>query len=165
MYVHSFSLEADLYSCAFFNSIDLDMRFGRWFLTTGVGAELFEPGWIKGCHQEFIDRAKRLFLNPIAPPPPPILSQPRGYSGGFSIANSNLLRPQGKTRAAPDTIYDEIRRYEAEEVMESGGDPLDWWKLNGSRFPTLARMARIFLAMPGKLFIVQSRIQATNLTF
>ena len=31
---------------------------------------------------------------------------------------------------------------------ESYGDPLAWWKINEIRFPTLAKLARIHLAIP-----------------
>ena len=35
---------------------------------------------------------------------------------------------------------------EARHKME----PLDWWRINVGRFPRLAKMARDFLAIPGK---------------
>jgi hypothetical protein len=31
-------------------------------------------------------------------------------------------------------------------------EPLDWWRINGGRFPRLAKMARDFLAIPGKCY-------------
>jgi hypothetical protein len=43
----------------------------------------------------------------------------------------------------------ELGRYLALPVVKgSKGEPLTWWKANGAKFPTLALMARSFLAVP-----------------
>ena len=50
-----------------------------------------------------------------------------------------------------DPIIDEIGRYVRNEApyRSTDGNAINWWKLNESLFPTLARLARIVLACPG----------------
>lgn len=42
----------------------------------------------------------------------------------------------------------EMLTYQQLVVEENIEDPLDWWKLNGDRFPCLSRLARRFLSIP-----------------
>lgn len=45
---------------------------------------------------------------------------------------------------------DEISCYLEEPPAAKGTSPLDWWKANQHTYPTLAKMARDYLAVPGK---------------
>lgn len=42
----------------------------------------------------------------------------------------------------------ELEMYLADPVLVPSGDPLSWWRANQTRYPNLARLARIFLAIP-----------------
>ena len=43
---------------------------------------------------------------------------------------------------------DEILQFRREPQMHHDSNPLNWWKVNESRFPTLAKMARCYLCVP-----------------
>ena len=45
-------------------------------------------------------------------------------------------------------IYDAFTQYFAEPIIESTRNPFEYWSENKTRFPTLAKMARKFLASP-----------------
>lgn len=50
----------------------------------------------------------------------------------------------------------EVTLYESESCIQGTEDPLLWWKVNAPRFPGLAEMAHIYLAVPGKYMSVFS---------
>ena len=41
-----------------------------------------------------------------------------------------------------------MKRYFADPAVSRNEDPLLWWRKNESRFPHIARLARLFLAVP-----------------
>ena len=46
-----------------------------------------------------------------------------------------------------DPVQDEVENYFKQEQSPRDTPPLDWWKVNGHRFPSLARLARKYLAI------------------
>lgn len=58
------------------------------------------------------------------------------------------LNPVVRGRHTASTTFPEIVQYLAEKAEDRKVDPVQWWKLNGHRFPTLARMAQDYLAVP-----------------
>ena len=46
------------------------------------------------------------------------------------------------------SIQDEVKSYLQERPIKRKDDPLSWWKVNGSRFPHLERLAKRYLAIP-----------------
>lgn len=48
-----------------------------------------------------------------------------------------------------EIVQDEIKTYLYDTAMASFSDsPLQWWKINHTRYPVLAKMARDYLAIP-----------------
>ena len=56
------------------------------------------------------------------------------------------------------TIYDR-------ETQHYSGDSLDWWKLNGERFPSLAKVARKVLAVPATSCPCERVFKRSSTTF
>ena len=50
--------------------------------------------------------------------------------------------------ASQDKCEKELSLYCSAEYIDRKEDPLAWWKRNKSHFPTLARIAREYLAIP-----------------
>ena len=46
-----------------------------------------------------------------------------------------------------DPVQDEVENYFKQEQSPRHSSPLDWWKVNGRRFPLLARLSRKYLAI------------------
>jgi hypothetical protein len=63
-----------------------------------------------------------------------------------SMFGSMGRRPEA-TRTQPTMEASETARYLCEPPVDLNTDPLHWWKLNELRFPTVARMARDYLAI------------------
>lgn len=49
---------------------------------------------------------------------------------------------------SPDSLASEAASYFAEVPVKRSTDPLDWWRINSSRFPRLAPLARRYLCIP-----------------
>ena len=56
-----------------------------------------------------------------------------------------LFGPEDK---CDTSIPTEVKRYFADPAVSRNEDPLLWWRKNESRFPHIARLARLFLAVP-----------------
>ncbi len=46
------------------------------------------------------------------------------------------------------SVENEIKRYLLEDVADRKEDPLEYWRLKGAIFPSLASMAKVYLAVP-----------------
>lgn len=53
---------------------------------------------------------------------------------------------------APTTTSSELNEYLAEPIRPTSTDPLVWWSSAEKQFPTLAAMAKDYLAVPGRIF-------------
>ncbi|KAL6547601.1 hypothetical protein OROHE_009306 [Orobanche hederae] len=64
-------------------------------------------------------------------------------------------------------IVSELERYMSEQlgVEEDDLDALDWWRLNGHRYPIISRMARDILAIPLSTVASESAFSAGGRTF
>jgi hypothetical protein len=72
-------------------------------------------------------------------------------SVGFAATNGRLGGRKIKQATSSTTIDDEYARYCAEDVLNSHhyrNRPIDWWKINTSRFPRLSVMAVDMLTIP-----------------
>ena len=56
-----------------------------------------------------------------------------------------LFGPEDK---CDTSIPTEVKRYFADPAVSRNEDPLLWWRKNESRFPHIARLSRLFLAVP-----------------
>jgi hypothetical protein len=63
----------------------------------------------------------------------------------LSDFTSDILDTVSPTKAVPKT---ELEKYLMLEEEERDTDPLEWWRLNRRRYPTLAVLARRYLAIP-----------------
>lgn len=85
-------------------------------------------------------------FSPTITPQSPI--KRTAVSKNFSFADPAVLGPGGKpTSDALATA--EVALYEAEPCISATQDPLLWWRANAARFPNLAEIARVYLAIPG----------------
>lgn len=68
-----------------------------------------------------------------------------------------------------DVCHEEIRRYEKDQGLalrerKEFNDPLKWWQMNRAKFPILAQLARVYLALPAasapseRVFSVASKV-------
>jgi hypothetical protein len=76
----------------------------------------------------------------------PLPKRPKkGEEPEFDFDNSQQA---GKLRAKAASAKDELTRFAALPEQPAGTNPLEWWKLHGSMFPTLSTLARRYLAIP-----------------
>ena len=88
-----------------------------------------------------------------APPPPAAVNPLMAFLGAPDQPTAGAAR----ATSAKDECNDELMRFVTYvdsnplPLMNENGefaDPLSWWKTNEIRFPTLAKVARIYLAIP-----------------
>ena len=124
---------------------------GAWFANTRSTAEAQarQDGTFT-AEDLFRHVAEIYFNNSVTRPSTPSLS--------FLAAACNSHVPSTPAvRSTPEEIFrEELKRYLAFEGGRGNlTDPLGWWKIHAAEFPTLARMARDFLAIPATSVSVQ----------
>lgn len=122
----------------------LDPRFKRDLFETN--SELFSEDWVNDCHQSFVDEMNTRYTTTskeAARPTAPTVLPVNPWLAAIAASVSAV-----PTQAANDH-NGELERFLVEPHALLTDDPLAWWRLNGPRFPTLSRMARNFLAIPG----------------
>jgi hypothetical protein len=129
----------------------LDPRFkARLFKNN---PDLFDISWVHGCSAAF----ETLLLTEYAGPTPSNGASGNSLTpsmGGKSALGSFLLQmdvlgPDTTQPMAHETPLEELSRYLAARCISADSDPLAWWKVEQHSFPSLAHMARDFLAIPG----------------
>ncbi|XP_073488938.1 E3 SUMO-protein ligase ZBED1-like [Aquarana catesbeiana] len=65
-------------------------------------------------------------------------------SGGSSEEEEGQLEEDIHTQ-----VRNEVQAYFAEKPLPKEGNPLNWWKGNQDKYPTLAKLAKSFLCIPG----------------
>lgn len=70
----------------------------------------------------------------------------RGPSGQ-SQSMYDILLGKDPTESMPE-IHQQLENYIVEPLCKRSTNPLDWWKNNEHRFPSVARLARQYLAIP-----------------
>ncbi|XP_060072674.1 zinc finger BED domain-containing protein 4-like [Ylistrum balloti] len=78
---------------------------------------------------------------------------------------SYMSRPRKRHTSAPDSLSVEINSYLAEENVPNSVSPLDYWKDKETCFPTLAKMALYFLAIPSSSAPVERLFSVAGKTF
>ena len=70
--------------------------------------------------------------------------------GSFSSINEamNPYFSTGARSIRPNSLSVEIDRYKSESAILYNSNPLEWWKVNEYAYPNLARLARVYLAIP-----------------
>jgi hypothetical protein len=139
----------------------LDPRY-KDQLFKGLMAKFFETAWVDACAEAMVETLTLDYADPL----PDLLMASTStngalnvdrslsqHAGGFSFANSSLLGSSKRSSPASEDCAAQLRRYLGEDLLDPQGDILQWWKANEHRFPALARMAKVYLAIPGKCFL------------
>ncbi|KAF9273875.1 hypothetical protein BGZ68_001134, partial [Mortierella alpina] len=63
------------------------------------------------------------------------------------MIKSRKLDRQNSYGSEADDRVDELTQYLQIKVVEDV-DPLEWWKVNRNKFPTVAKLARKYLTLP-----------------
>ncbi|XP_070620024.1 E3 SUMO-protein ligase ZBED1-like [Erythrolamprus reginae] len=71
----------------------------------------------------------------------------RGASSEQSQSMYDILLGKDPTESMPE-IHQQLENYIVEPLCKRSTNPLDWWKSNEHRFPSVARLARQYLAIP-----------------
>ena len=74
-------------------------------------------------------------------------SEPHAKRKQLSILDK-LLGEKGSEDASSHDVGEEIKLFFQEKLFLRKDEPLIWWKANESRFPSLALLARKYLANP-----------------
>ncbi len=84
---------------------------------------------------------------------------PQSVSGGDSTPKkthmSALAAMKEKMKTPTRREMTEAELYLQADTISTDSDPLQWWKSNQSSYPTLARFARKYLALPGSTASVE----------
>ena len=75
-----------------------------------------------------------------------------------------LLLAHNYVTSTDNGSENEVESYLRESSAALELDPLDWWKVNGLRFPRLAILARRYLCVPGTSVPSERVFSAANLT-
>lgn len=127
--------------------IVLDPRYKRAFFIEAPRDEIFSAEWVKECHEDLTTTFLVEYALPAARSQSPVKRS--GSSKVFSFGDPAVFAPAGQTTFQAPSPDAEIKKYESEPCIAGQEDPLLWWKANASRFPALAEMARVYLAIPG----------------
>uniref|UniRef100_A0A8C6Y3D1 BED-type domain-containing protein n=1 Tax=Naja naja TaxID=35670 RepID=A0A8C6Y3D1_NAJNA len=68
-------------------------------------------------------------------------------ASGQSQSMYDILLGKDPTESMPE-IHQQLENYIVEPLCKRSTNPLDWWKSNEHRFPSVARLARQYLAIP-----------------
>jgi hypothetical protein len=63
--------------------------------------------------------------------------------------SSYTAGPAKKLKTAEDQAKDEMARYKEEASLALSDDPLGWWKEHEGQYPSLSRVAKKHLSIPG----------------
>ena len=130
--------------------IVLDPRYKQAFFIKAPQDRIFQSEWVQQCHNELLDTLKNDHTSYVAPLHSPVKRSLTTKT--FSFGDPAVFAPdEGAASSAPSSPT-EVTLYESEPCIGATHDPLLWWQANAFRFPTLAEMARIYLAIPGMSF-------------
>jgi hypothetical protein len=62
----------------------------------------------------------------------------------------SALLGEASTKEMGVHLEEQLCQYLVDPPIAIDLNPLAWWKINESKFPDVAKMARVFLAIPGK---------------
>lgn len=130
----------------------LDARYNRKFFTEQPSAEFFDQNWVQDCHREFITTMRTDFATIPATLHSPVKVTAKSRRA-FTFADPRVMGDHVSSRAREDPMA-ELQEYLEERRPHPDSNPLDWWKSHAKDYPTLARMARIYLAIPGTASLI-----------
>lgn len=113
--------------------------------------EYFSDTWVTSCQESMLDRLAEDY--PAIDQAVEMGSSLVDVADEFANLMNGVLGSASSTSTPPTSATQELQIYLGEPVF--GGDPLAWWKVNGYRFPSLARLARDVLAIPGSSVSVE----------
>lgn len=137
-----------------FSDIVLDPRYNILFFTTNFGAEAFDQKWVREANAEFEETIKDFSPSSpdVDPPPPP--SPVKSRLRRFGPANSRILGERApRLQPFSNDGLQQYEEYKREERIDGGDNPFAWWRKHESKYPILARMARVYLAIPGAILL------------
>lgn len=142
------------------NQLVLDPRYFPGFFTDEdcYASQIIEKSWVDDAEESLIETMDEFADSPATqgqpPPPSPVKRKAKsGFSGKFKFADPAILgRRSEATPSQRRSHRAEWAALKEEPTIGGEEDPWEWWRKNQLRFPTLARMARVYLAIPGKLF-------------
>uniref|UniRef100_A0A8C9WTI1 HAT C-terminal dimerisation domain-containing protein n=1 Tax=Sander lucioperca TaxID=283035 RepID=A0A8C9WTI1_SANLU len=76
-------------------------------------------------------------------------SPPQKKSAMAELFGETFARKDMDSMTPADIIKEEVASYLTASGITVDGDPLTWWKINESKYPDIAKMARCYLAVPG----------------
>ena len=125
-----------LYNCFFliyYLSIVIDPRFKLCYYQ--------KQEW----EQHYIDMAKKIFNDTFK----------NFYQDNVDTNNRENINDEGDfffniLGGNNNNDYNEVETYLQQPPASIRTDPLQWWKTNENTYPQLAKMARDYLAIPGK---------------
>ncbi|KAE8219348.1 hypothetical protein CF319_g6943 [Tilletia indica] len=111
------------------------------------------PAHVKKAEQHLRDVMAEMFGDTSTPPPQTLKSNAKEKKKSVLLA-ARARREQDSARDAmtQDEEDDEVTKYLDPKIApwrDTDESPLKWWKDNEILFPTLAKVARIVLAIPG----------------
>lgn len=110
---------------------------------------LLEPTWVKAevlrevrlhqgtCTGRLADQADSTALQPSV-----------AGSISSSFMTSFLQKARQRDTVVSDSFETEYDSYIANQLLPLEADPLDYWRQHGSAFPNIAKLARVYLAIP-----------------
>ena len=100
-------------------------------------------------HEIISDKVETLYKQDSATPSSSdsACTQPQAKKRKEETAMSFLLGTERDSDSTP-SWKDEIEQFKREPQVHHDSDALDWWKINETRFPTLAKLARCYLCVP-----------------
>lgn len=132
----------------------LDPRLKEGIFTSHRNRHLFSANWYRGCHERLITALDEFRANTASSDPPLPLAAPTFVQPhrAFRFADPSVIgMPCRQAVVTANDSWSELARYLEEDLLEHNRDPLEYWRINSTRFPTLARMAQTYLTIPGEI--------------
>ncbi|KAI9911817.1 hypothetical protein PsorP6_009652 [Peronosclerospora sorghi] len=131
----------------------LDPRWNiGWFRDQQLWPQIFwtmghSPDAIDLLFTEAADKFKKLSEEATSPPPKLANNTLEAMMEDMEMPNIFPVARQ-RDQATLTQVGEDVERYFAPRLVKKKESPLEWWAVHQLQFPTLARMARFYLAIP-----------------